>query len=158
MSVMKKLRAALVVGATRAVAWGVLAMVGLYAMVLATRSPAELADLATRMSIAHSIPATAFVLGALLGFIAGLLFSLLLAVGEAQAASRRFTISRALMWGTVAGVGMGATISLVTGWAVSSELAAVFLLSGGTAAAATLVTARRAPRLDSSLHRDRLAP
>ncbi len=154
---MRKLRASLVVAATWAVAWGTLSMIGIYAIVLATRTPAEVAEMASRMGILHSIPATAFVAGALFGFIAGLLFSLLLAVGESQAASRRVTLARALMWGTVAGLGMGAAISLVTGWTVSSALAAVFFLSGGVAAVATLVTARRAPRLPSTLQRDRLA-
>ncbi len=157
MVVMRKLRASLVVAATWAVAWGALSLIGIYAIVLATRTPADLAELASQMPILRSIPATAFVAGALFGFIAGLLFSLLLAVGEAQATSRRVTIARALMWGTVAGLGMGAAISLVTGWTISSALAGVFFLSGGSAAVATLITARRAPRLPSTLQRDRLA-
>lgn len=153
----RKLRASLVVAATWAVAWGALAMIGIYAIVLATRTPAELADMESHMGILHSIPASAFVLGALFGFIAGLLFSLLLAVGEAQATPRRVTLARALMWGTVAGLGMGAAISLVTGWTVSSALAAAFVLSGGVAAVATVVTARHAPSLSFTLQRDRLA-
>jgi hypothetical protein len=104
MSWVQKVRASLVIGATWAVAWGVATMVAIYAIVVATRSPAERADMATRMAIAHSIPVTAFVLGAMCGFTAGALFSMFLAVVESRVGSRRMAGWRVLTWGSVAGL------------------------------------------------------
>jgi hypothetical protein len=69
-----------------------------------------------------------------LGFVAGALFSVLLAIAESRVGSRRMAAPRFLIWGSVAGIAMGAATTLIPGWTMSGATAVLFLLSGGSVA------------------------
>jgi len=81
---------------------------------------------------------------ALLGFLAGVAFSGVLAITEGRRSFDQMSLPRFAAWGAAGGLLLAVGMAAVIGWAQLPVLATVFALSGAGSAAGSLALARKA--------------
>ena len=81
---------------------------------------------------------------AMLGFLAGVAFSGVLAITEGRRSFDQMSLPRFAAWGAAGGLLLAVGMAAVIGWAQLPVLATVFALSGAGSAAGSLALARKA--------------
>lgn len=153
----RRFRAAFVIGSLWGIFWGTMTLLFFYAM-LRNFSAFQQQKVHEALAVMGSVLLGAFALGAAMGFITGLLFSLLLAVLERKHEARPWNTMRFVLWGTLAALGIVGAVMLATGWPLPLLFVCVVGFCGAETALYTTYVARRAPKVLGATPREAIAP
>lgn len=150
MTLLRRLRAALGLGVTWAVGWGV-AGAALWAVSFLLLEPYQRARLGWDTAV--SVSAGAGFAGALVGMVGGVLFALVLGFVERRKSIDQVSIPRTAALGAVAGLGIWVAAAPSLGLLAGSLVAGgVFTAFGAISAATTLAVAKRGSLGTGELH------
>lgn len=126
--------------------WGAMTLLFFYVM-LQDFSPFQQQRVTEALAVMGSVLLGAFMLGAAMGFVTGLLFSLLLASIERRAGTRSWSGIRFALWGALAALGIVGAVMLATGWPLPLLFVGVIGFCGAETALYTVSVAKRAPEV-----------